>query len=160
MEEVLWRTLFPEYRTTVADKKAYKHPYLLRSLETGHRTHVWELDISHIPMRRGYMYLFAIMDMYTRYMVGWSLGNTMTAQWLVAALREAFYRHGCPEIVNSDQGGQFTSADNVELLEYDGIAISMDGRGCALDDIFNERLWRSVKQEYMYLSPCETGDEL
>ena len=101
---VRWRTLFPEHRTTVADKKAYKYPYLLKGLDTDRRNQVWELDISYIPMRRGYMYLFAIIDVYTRYVVGWSLSNTMTAQWCVAALREAFERHGCPEIVNSDQG--------------------------------------------------------
>ena len=106
------------------------------------------------------MYLFAVIDVYTRHVVGWSLSNTMTAQWCVAVLREAFERHGCPEIVNSDQGSQFTSADYVELLEGNGIAISMDSRGRALDDIFIERLWRSVKQEYVYLNPCETGDEL
>lgn len=157
---VRWRTLFPEHRTTVADKKAYKYPYLLKGLDIDHRNQVWELDISYIPMRRGYMYLFAVIDVYTRYVVGWSLSNTMTAPWCVAVLREAFERHGCPEIVNSDQGSQFTSADYVELLEGNGVAISMDSRGRALDDIFIERLWRSVKQEYVYLSPCETGDEL
>ena len=157
---VRWRTLFPEHRTTVADKKAYKYPYLLKGLDTDRRNQVWELDISYIPMRHGYMYLFAIIDVHTRYVVGWSLSNTMTAQWCVAALREAFERHGCPEIVNSDQGSQFTSADYVELLEGNGVAISMDGRGRALDDIFIERLWRSVKQEHVYLNPCETGDEL
>lgn len=129
---------------------------LLKGLDIDHRNQVWELDISYIPMRRGYMYLFAVIDVYTRYVVGWSLSNTMTAQWCVAVLREAFERHGCPEIVNSDQGSQFTSADYVELMEGNGVAISMDSRGRALDDIFIERLWRSVKQEYVYLSPCET----
>lgn len=85
---VRWRTLFPEHRTTVADKKAYKYPYLLKGLGIDHRNQVWELDISYIPMRRGYMYLFAIIDVHTRYVVGWSLSNTMTAQWCVAVLRE------------------------------------------------------------------------
>ena len=131
---VRWRTPFPAHRTTVADKKAYKYTYLLKGLDIDRRNQVWELDISYIPMRRGYMYLFAIIDLYTRYVVGWSLSNTMTAQWCVAVLREAFERHGCPEIVNSDQGSQFTSADYVELLEGNGVAISMDSRGRALDD--------------------------
>ena len=104
------------------------------------------------------MYLFAIIDVYTRYVVGWSLSNTMTAQWCVAVLREAFECHGCPEIVNSDQGSQFTSADYVELLEDSGVAISMDSRGRALDDIFIERLWRSVKQEGVRLpEPLRNG---
>ena len=157
---VRWRTLFPEHRTTVADKKAYKYPYRLKGLDIDHRNQVWELDISYIPMRRGYMYLFAIIDVHTRYVVGWSLSNTMTAQWCVAALREAFERHGCPEIVNSDQGSQFTSEDYVNLLKSNDIKISMDSRGRALDEIFIERLWRSVKQEYVYLNPCENCHEL
>ena len=157
---VRWRTLFPQRRTTVSDKKAYKYPYLLKDLDIDHRNQVWELDISYIPMRRGYMYLFAVIDVYARYVVGWSLSNTMTARWCVEVLKEAFERHGCPEIINSDQGSQFTSTEYAGLLEKNKIAISMDSRGRALDDIFIERLWRSVKQEYVYLNPCEMGDEL
>lgn len=160
MELVRWRTLYPKRRTTIADKKAYKYPYLLKDLKIDHRNQVWELDISYIPMRRGYMYLFAIIDVYTRYVVGWSVSNTMTAPWCVAVLQEAIERHGCPEIINSDQGSQFTSVEYVQLLEGNNIAISMDSRGRALDDIYIERLWRSVKQEYVYLNPCDTGDEL
>ena len=160
MELVRWRTLFPKRRTTIVDKKAYKYPYLLKDLKIDHRNQVWELDISYIPMRRGYMYLFAIIDVYTRYVVGWSVSNTMTAPWCVTVLKEAIERHGCPEIINSDQGSQFTSVEYVQLLEGNGIAISMDSRGRALDDIYIERLWRSVKQECVYLNPCDTGDEL
>ena len=106
------------------------------------------------------MYLFAIIDVYTRYVVGWSVSNTMTAPWCVAVLKEAIERHGCPEIINSDQGSQFTSVEYVQLLEGNNIAISMDSRGRALDDIYIERLWRSVKQECVYLNPCDSGDEL
>ena len=138
----------------------YVFSQLVSFLDINHRNQVWELDISYIPMSRGYMYLFAIIDVHTPYLEGWSLNNTMTAQWCVAVLLEVFGRHGCPEIVNSDQGSQFTSADYVEQLKDNGIAISIDSRGRALDDIFIERLWRSVKQEYVYLNPCETGDEL
>lgn len=103
---------------------------------------------------------YANIDVYTRYVVGWSVSNTMTAPWCVAVLQEAIERHGCPEIINSDQGSQFTSVEYVQLLEGNNIAISMDSRGRALDDIYIERLWRSVKQEYVYLNPCDTGDEL
>lgn len=106
------------------------------------------------------MYLFAIIDMHSRCMVGWSLSYEMTARWCFAVLREAFRYQGCPEIVNSNQGSQFASADDVELSEDNGIAISMDSHDRALDDIFVERLWRRVKQEYVYLNPCELGDEL
>lgn len=160
MDLVRWRTLFPKRCTAIADKKAYKYPYLLKELEIDHGNQVWELDISYIPMRRGYMYLFAIIDVYTRYVVGWSVSNTMTAAWCVSVLKEALERHGCPEIINCDQGCQFTSMEYVGLLEDNNIAISMDSRGRALDDIFIERLWRSVKQEYVYLNPCDTGNEL
>lgn len=121
----------------------------MKDLQIDHRSQVWELDINYIPMRRGYMYLFAIIDVYTRYVVGWSVSNTMTAPWCVAVLKEAIEHHGSPEIINSGQGSQFTSVEYVQLLEGNNIAISMDSRGRTLDDIYIERLWRSVKQEYV-----------
>ena len=132
--------------------------------------------VTYIPMRRGFMYLFAVIDLYSRYVVGWGLSNTMTAEWCVGVLEEAISRHGKPEIINSDQGSisttlnnhQFTSDCYLELLHSNEIRISMDGKGRALDNVFIERLrllsvveiWRSVKQEYVYLNPCETGREL
>lgn len=101
------------------------------------------------------MYLFAIIDIYSSYVMGSSVSNTMTSEWCVGVLEEAMSRYGQPEIVNSDQGSQFTSDCYIELLKTQGTEISMDGRGRALDNIFIERLWRSVKQEYVYLHPIQ-----
>jgi len=160
MKVIRWRTLHPEKRTTISDRKAYKHPYLLDGLKIIRSNQVWAIDITYIPMKRGFMYLFAIIDLYSRYVVGWSVSNTMTAEWCVGVLEEAMARHGKPEVINSDQGSQFTSDCYIELLKTSEIQISMDGKGRAMDNIFIERLWRSVKQEYVYLNPCETGREL
>lgn len=155
-----WRTLYPKARTTRADPKAYKHPYLLKGMSISHRNQVWELDISYIPMAHGFMYLFAIIDVYSRFVVGWSLSNTMSAEWCCSVISEAIATYGRPEIINSDQGSQFTSNEYVKLLTDNEIRISMDSRGRALDDIFIERLWRSVKQEYVYLNPSENCHDL
>lgn len=159
---------------------------MLKGLNIIRRNQVWELDISYIPMKKGFMYLFAIIDVYSRYVVGWSLSNTMTSEWCSSVLEQAIATHGKLEIINSDQGSQFTSTCYVELLKSNGISISMDSRGRALDDsyltlfgeywlrfshsnkfdgillaqYFIERLWRSVKQEYVYLAPCSNGEEL
>jgi putative transposase len=160
MEVVRWRTLYPRRRTTFTDGKALKYPYLLRGLKVERSNQIWGIDITYIPMKRGFMYLLAIIDLYSRYVVGWSVSNTMTAEWCVHTLEEAISRHGKPEIVNSDQGSQFTADCYVELLKKNGIEISMDGKGRALDNVFIERLWRSVKQECVYLNPYETGREL
>jgi len=160
MQVVRWRTLYPKRQTTVSDAKAEKYPYLLNGLEVERNNQVWAIDITYIPMKRGFMYLFAVIDLYSRYVVGWSVSNTMTAEWCVEVLEEAISRYGKPDIINSDQGSQFTSDCYIQLLKANEIQISMDGKGRALDNIFIERLWRSVKQEYVYLNPCETGQEL
>ena len=160
MRVVRWRNLYPERRTTISDRKAFKYPYLLKDLKVERINQVWAVDITYIPMKRGFMYLFAIIDLYSRYVVGWSLSNTMTSEWCVSALEEAISRHGKPEMINSDQGSQFTADCYIDLLKSNEIQISMDGKGRALDNVFIERLWRSVKQEYVYLNPCDTGQEL
>ena len=160
MEAVRWRTLYPGRRTTVSDRKAHKYPYLPGNMQVERSNQVWAVDITYIPVKRGFMYLFAVIDLYSRCVAGWGLSNTMTAEWCVGVLEEAIIRHGKPEIINSDQGSQFTSDCHIELLSSNEIRISMDGRGRALDNVFIERLWRSVKQEYVYLNPCETGREL
>jgi putative transposase len=160
MQKVRWHTLHPQRRTSVSDAKAEKYSYLLKELEVERSNQVWAIDITYIPMKRGFMYLFAIIDLYSRYVVGWSLSNTMTAEWCVSTLEEAISLYGKPEIINSDQGSQFTSDCYIDLLKTNEIRISMDGKGRALDNIFIERLWRSVKQEYVYLNPCGTGQEL
>ena len=160
MRIVCWRTLYPKKRTTLSEKNALKYPYLLQCLKADHPNQVWAIDITYIPMKRGFMYLFAIIDLYSRYVVGWDLSNSMTSEWCVGILKEAIKQYGKPEIVNSDQGCQFTADKYIDFLKTNEIKISMDGKGRALDNIFIERLWRSVKQEYVYLNPCETGKEL
>jgi len=160
MRIVRWRTLYPEKRTSIAERKAQKYSYLLKGLKSERSNQVWAIDITYIPMRRGFMYLFAIIDLHSRYVTGWSLSNTMTSEWCVNTLQEAISRYGKPDIINSDQGSQFTADCYIELLKSNEIKISMDGKGRALDNVFIERLWRSVKQEYVYLNPCETGQEL
>jgi putative transposase len=161
MKKVCWQTLYPPVQTTRPDKNQYKYPYLLRDLNIDHRNQVWAIDITYIQMERGYMYLFAIIDVFSRYIVGWSLSNTMTARWCTECIREAIETYGKPEIINSDQGSQFTSEVYVSMLgEYGDILISMDGRGRATDNIFIERFWRSVKQEYVYLHVYGDGVEL
>jgi len=160
MSLVGWQTLFPGKRTSISDDKAYKYPYLLGNLAITHPNQVWAIDITYIPMERGFMYLFAIIDLYSRYVVGWSLSNTMSAQWCVDAIEGAIAQHGVPQIINSDQGCQFTSELYVACLEKRGISISMDGKGRAIDNVFIERLWRSVKYEHVYLYAYDDGNHL
>ena len=160
MDLVGWQTLFPGKRTSISDDKAYKYPYLLGNLEITHPNQVWAIDITYIPMERGFMYLFAIIDLYSRYVVGWSLSNTMNAQWCVDAIEAAIVQHGAPQIINSDQGCQFTSELYVACLEKHTISISMDGKGRAIDNVFIERLWRSVKYEHVYLYAYDDGNHL
>ena len=118
------------------------------------------MDITYVPMRKGFMYLCAIIDLHTRYVVNWSLSNTMAAEWCKQIAEEAFEMHGCPEIFNTDQGSQFTSDVFTGLLLGKEIQISMDGKGRAIDNIFIERLWRSVKYEHIYLHVAEDGVQL
>jgi len=146
-----WQTLYPEPRTTLSDPSKYKYPYLLRDLKTERRNQVWAIDINYVPMRKGFMYLCAIIDVHTRFVVGWGLSNSMTAEWVVGIVSEAILIHGKPEILNSDQGSQFTSDVYASLLKKEGIRISMDGKGRAIDNNFVERLWRSVEYELIYL---------
>jgi len=135
-------------------------PYLLRGLDVTRANQVWAIDITYIPLTKGFLYLVAIIDVYTRHVVGWSLSNTMEATWVRDTVRAAISEHGKPEILNSDQGSQFTAEVYInELLDND-IRISMDGKGRATDNIFIERLWRSVKYEEVYLNPTTDGLDL
>jgi putative transposase len=135
------------------------YPYLLRDMEVTRANQVWSTDITYIPMKRGFMYLTAVIDWYSRYVLSWELSNTMESGFCVTALEHAL-RHGKPEIFNTDQGSQFTSNDFTGLLLKNSIRISMDGRGRALDNIFVERLWRSLKYECVYLNDYENVSEL
>lgn len=157
MKLVGWQTLYPAPKTTNIDPTKYKYPYLLRNLAIERKNQVWGIDITYIPMKRGFLYLFAIIDLHTRYVVGWSISNTMTAEWCVETISEAIEKYGKPEIMNSDQGSQFTSELYTKFLTEKGVQISMDGKGRAIDNIFIERLWRSVKYEHVYLYVYEDG---
>lgn len=135
--------------------------YLLKGIKIERSGQVWAMDITYIPVRGGYLYLCAIIDLYSRYVVGWSLSNTMTSQWCRRTLETAIEEHGLPEILNTDQGSQFTAHEfcNWVTAPEQGIRLSMDGKGRALDNIFVERLWRSVKYEHVYLFPADNGLE-
>jgi putative transposase len=131
-------------------------PYLLRGLTIDLRNHVWATDITYIPMARGFVFLCAIMDWASRKVLAWRVSATLTADFCVAALEDAIDRFGAPEIFNTDQGSQFTSDDFLTVLRRHDIRISMDGRGCWRDNVFVERLWRSVKYEDVYFRAYET----
>ena len=155
-----WQTLYCAPRTTRIDAAAYKYPYLLRSLSIERKNQVWAIDITYVPMRRGFMYLCAIIDLHTRFVVNWGISNSMNAEWCCQIVKEAIDVHGKPEILNSDQGCQFTSEVYTRLLKDNEVQISMDGKGRALDNIFIERLWRTVKYEHIYLHVYTDGTSL
>lgn len=160
MRIVKWQTIYRVPRTTITIKEHKKYPYLLKGLEITKKNQVWATDITYIPMNKGFMYLCAIIDLHTRYVLSWSVSNTMTAHWCTDVLQEAMNKHGKPEIFNTDQGSQYTSEIHTNLLENSNIKISMDGKGRAIDNIFVERLWRTVKYENVYLQAYGTTLEL
>ena len=127
------------------------YPYLLRGLAIERPNQVWAMDTTYVPMQRGFVYLTAVLDWATRRILAWRLSNTLTADACVEALQEAIHRYGAPEIMNTDQGSQFTSSEFIGVLEDAGVRVSMDGRGCWRDNVFVERLWRSIKYEEVYL---------
>lgn len=145
----------PKRRTTRPASGHKIYPYLLRNVTIARPDHVWSSDITYIPMRHGFLYLVAVMDWFSRYVLSWRLSNTLEGSFCVDVLDDALAL-GRPEIFNSDQGSQYTAAAFTSRLESAGIAISMDGRGRALDNVFIERLWRSVKYEEVYLHAYET----
>lgn len=127
------------------------HPYLLRGLSIEAPNQVWAMDTTYIPMRRGFVYLTVVLDWATRRVLTWRLSTSLAADVAVAAVEEAIAKYGTPEIMNTDQGSQFTSGDFIGLLQQHGIRISMDGKGCWRDNVFVERLWKTVKYEHVYL---------
>jgi len=146
------------YRRPNTSKPAPGHrvyPYLLRGLTIDRPNHVWATDITYIPMARGFVYLAAVMDWFARRILAWRLSNTMEASFCVDAVEEALARHGCPQIFNTDQGSQFTSAEFTSVLINNGISISMDGKGAWRDNVFVERFWRTIKYEEVYLHAYE-----
>lgn len=152
--------IYPKPKTSKPHPEHKIYPYLLRGLKIDHPNQVWAADITYIPLNRGFMYLVAVIDWYSRKVLSWRVSNTLEADFCVEALQDAIRYHGCPEIFNTDQGSQFTSEDFTEVLEDHGIEISMDGRGRFQDNIFIERLWWTVKHHYVYLRAFENGAEL
>jgi putative transposase len=152
--------IFPKRNLSRLGEKCYVYPYLLRNLKINRPNQVWALDITYVPMKKGFLYLTAVIDVYSRFVVGWGLSNSLDAKTCHSVLKEAIKLHGKPDIVNSDQGSQFTCKDWVHYLNAEQIQISMDGKGRALDNIYIERLWRTVKQDYVYLHPAQNGQEL
>lgn len=154
--------LVPIYQTPNTSKKHPQHriyPYLLRGLTIDRTNQVWCVDISYIPMRRGFLYLVAIMDWFSRKVLSWRLSNSMEADFCVEALKEAVAKYGKPAIMNSDQGSQFTGFEWINALKDADVKISMDGKGRWIDNRMIERLWRSLKYECIYLNAFETGSE-
>jgi putative transposase len=151
--------IFPRPRTTMAATDARVYPYLLRDRELTRVNEVWSSDITYVPMRHGFMYLTAVIDWYSRYVLSWRLSNTLEGRFCLEALEEALSM-GRPETFNTDLGSQFTAQDYTGRLEEAGIAVSRDGRGRALDNVFVERLWRSVKYENIYINNYEHVNEL
>ncbi len=150
------RALYPRPRTSKPGKGHKIYPYLLRDLTIDRPNQVWATDITYIPMARGFVYLVAIMDWYSRKVLAWRLSNSMESDFCVEALEEALANYGSPKVFNTDQGAQFTSEAFTGVLIDAGVDISMDGKGRWVDNVFVERLWRSVKYEDVYLKAYET----
>lgn len=155
------KTVYCKPRTTVIDPNKYKYPYLLRGLLINRPNQVWQTDITYIPMPKGFMYMVAIIDVYSRFIVGWSLSNSMEAQWVVNTVKSAVSKYGKPEIINSDQGSQFTSEEYINYVKsLKKSKISMDGKGRATDNAHIERFWRTIKYDKLKLEMPENGHKL
>jgi putative transposase len=151
--------LYRHPRTTQPHPGHRVFPYLVRDLAITAPNHVWAMDLTYIPMRRGFLYLAAVLDWVTRRVLAWRLSNTLTTDCCLDALEAAIRDYGCPEILNTDQGSQFTSTAFVELVQQHGIQLSMDGKGAWRDNLFVERLWKSVKYEEVYLHAYDSAVE-
>jgi len=151
--------IYRKPRTSIPNQQHKVYPYLLKGIDITRAGQVWASDITYLPMRRGFCYLTAIMDWASRKTLTFRLSNTLDTSFCTEALEEAIAKYGCPEIFNSDQGSQFTSDDFTDVLSSRGIRISMDGRGRWIDNVFVERLWRSVKYEEVYLKAYESLSE-
>lgn len=160
MKQAGLKAIYPKRQLSKDGNPKYVHTYLLRGVEITRPNHVWSTDISYIPTAGGFMYLYVVIDVYSRYVVGWRLSNTLSASNCTDLVNECVARYGKPEIINSDQGTQYTSRKWETTLTGHGILISMDGRGRCKDNIWIERFWRSVKQEYVYVSPADSVEEL
>lgn len=154
------QTLYRRRNLTKGAVRKFIKPYLLRGLKITHANQVWCTDITYIPMAKGFLYMTAFIDVYSRKIVGWGISNSMSKEWCLEVLKDAIQRYGKPEIINSDQGSQYTSPDWINYLEENQIKVSMDGKGRATDNTWIERFWKSLKYNHIYLNPCDTGLEL
>ena len=152
--------IYPRRILTQRCTSPYIYPYLLRGMTVERVNQIWQIDITYIPMKNGFMYMTAIIDVYSRYIVGWGLSNTLGAGESLKVLEQAVQTHGKPDILNSDQGSQFTCYEYVNYLKNKEIKISMDGKGRCVDNIFIERFWRTLKYQYVYLNPKDNGLDL
>ncbi len=152
-------SLAPKPNTSRPSPEHIKYPYLLRNLKIDRVNQVWASDITYIPLAHGFAYLVAILDLYSRRVLAWRLSNTLDTSFCIEALQEALWAFGQPEIFNTDQGSQFTAADFTKVLLDRGVKVSMDGKGRCIDNIFVERLWRSVKYEEVYLHAYDSPHE-
>lgn len=155
-----YQAIYPRQNLSKLGMAQYIKPYLLRGVPITRANQVWCTDITYIPMRRGFLYLTAVMDVFSRKILAWGISNTLEAAWCLRVLGEAIDRYGCPEIINTDQGSQYTSYSWTSFLEQHGIKISMDGKGRATDNAWIERFWRTIKKNHLYLNPAETGTDL
>lgn len=160
MRKMALETVYPKPSLSKPCKWNLRFPYLLRSLCIERPNQVWSTDITYIPMAKGFMYLCAVIDWHSRYILSWTLSNTLTTDFCVEAIKEAIRTHGKPEIINTDQGSQFTSDLFIEAVVGRDIKLSMDGKGRATDNIAIERFWRSLKYENIYLYGYENSLEL
>lgn len=154
------KAIYPQPKTSQADKTHEKYPYLLRNVKITYPNQVWSTDITYVPMPNGFMYLCAIMDWYSRMILSWSLSNTMTVEFCVEVLEQALMRYPKPHIFNTDQGSQFTSKIFTKILKDNEINISMDGKGRATDNVYIERFWRDIKYNCIYLHAFDTATAL
>lgn len=153
--EAIWKK-----RTSIAEKGHKIYPYLLRNVAIERRNQAWAADITYLPMAKGFAYLVAILDLYSRKVLSFRVSNALSADFCIEAVEEALARYGVPEIFNTDQGSQFTAEEFTKPLEAQGVRVSMDGKGRWIDNVFVERLWRSVKYEDIYLRAYETPREV
>ena len=160
MRELQLKAIYPAPKTTVGNQAHEKYPYLLRGVTVTKPHQAWQVDITYLRTNQGFLYLTALIDMRSRYVVGWSLSNSLDTESCLRALENAIVAHGIPEMINSDQGSQFTSHDWTQALTSKGILISMSGSGRSNDNAYIERLWRSLKYEWTFIKGARTVEEI
>lgn len=160
MKEMGIKAIYPTPRTSMGSPNHKIYPYLLLGLKIVWPNQAWSTDITYIKTPNGFMYLVALIDIYSRYVVGWRLSNTLDTSFCLDMLYDALAKYGASDIINTDQGSQFTSTNWIAAVEVNGIRVSMDGKGCWVDNVYIERLWRTIKYELIYLHSYNTVSEL